>query len=105
MEDNVIYTPVPQGTLQARLVWDNDSETDGIEISLIRTNGAVDVLFEVSAGEKGLTYNVALPLSDINEDAVMSVESDEENGILYLESREEGADDDGSDESTGADER
>lgn len=89
MEDNAIYTPVPQGTFQARLVWDNESETDGIEISLLRDNGDVDVLFEIVSGEKGLDYNVMLPLDDMNKESSMCVERDDDKNVLYLKSREE----------------
>lgn len=93
-----IYTPIEQGTLQARLIWDNDAATDGIEISLLRGNGQEDVLCVISAGENGLLYDIALPLADMDENAVMKVEHDEDAGVLYLKSEKDRDYSDGSNE-------
>lgn len=89
-----ISTPVEQGTLIARLVWDNEKKTDGISISIVRFDGQEDEIFTVFATVDGLSYDLSVLLADLDENRSIDVQIDEENAILKLESREDERHDD-----------
>lgn len=84
-----ISTPVEQGTLIARLVWDNEKETDGISISIVRFDGQKDEIFTVFSTVDGLSYDLSVLLADLDENRSLDVRIDEESAILKLESCED----------------
>lgn len=84
-----ISTPIEQGTLSARIVWDNDAECDGIEVILLRPNGDEEMLFRTTSAEYGMSCLVSLPIDDLDWGIEPRIGVDDTRCVLDLESGKE----------------
>lgn len=86
---NEISTPVEQGTLVSRIIWDNDNNKDGIEVVLVHPNGDEETLYRAMSTEDGISCVVSLPVEDMNWMIEPHVTTDGDRCVLDLESGKE----------------
>lgn len=81
-----ISTPIENGTLISRVVWDNETARDGIEVMLVRPDGDEEVLFRSTSTPAGMLCFVSLPIEELDWGIEPKIERRGNKCVLDLES-------------------
>lgn len=81
-----ISTPVENGTLISRVVWDNESSRDGIEVVFVRPDGNEEMLFRTTSAPEGMSCFVSLPIEELDWGIEPKIERHGNKCVLDLES-------------------